>query len=290
MKPFEYFEPKTVVETIQILTCHGEKARIMAGGVDLVPRLRRGEFESGGCVVNIQKVPGLGEIASDGKGGMRFGAMATLHALELSTSLKEMYPILHEAVHQITSVQTKFMGTAVGNLCIATPASDVSPVLIALGAEIKIVGPGGERNVPMERFYLDYRRTCLEKGEMVAGVALPPPQPGTGSAFMNLVRTHADIAKLAVAATLVMRDGVCQDVRIGIGAAAATVLRAPGAEAVLRGQKIVPELIEQAANTATGEIRPITDIRSTAEYRTEMTKVLVRRVLEKSIENVAATA
>jgi aerobic carbon-monoxide dehydrogenase medium subunit len=283
MKPFEYLEPGTVGEATKLLSDLGEKARILAGGIDLLPRMRRGDLDAD-YVINIQKIPGLGEIVSDGKEGITFGAMSRLRTIEVSKPIRETHPILYEAIHQITSVQTKYMGTAVGNLCIATPASDVATVLFALGAQLKIAGPGGERTVPVDRFYAGYRLTCLQRGEMVTEVSLPRPQPGTGSAFLNLVRTHADIAKISVAAVIVVRDGVCREARIGIGAVAPTVIRANKAEALLSGRKVVPELIDQAARTAAGETSPITDLRSTAEYRREMARVLVRRVLEKALE------
>ena len=286
MKPFEYLEPGTVGEATRLLSKYGEKARILAGGIDLVPRMRRGELDAD-YVINIQRIPGLEEIVPNGKEGITFGAMSRLRSIEGSKPIRETHPILYEAVHQITSAQTKYMGTAVGNLCIATPVSDVATVLLALGAQLKVAGLGGVRTVPIDRFYAGYRLTCLQRGEMVTGVSLPHPPPGTGSAFMNLVRTHADIAKISVAAAIVIRDGVCREARIGIGAAAPTVFRAREAEGLLRGRRVVPELIDQAAATAAGETSPITDLRSTAEYRREMARVLVRRVLEKALERAA---
>ena len=120
---------------------------------------------------------------------------------------------------------------------------------------------------------------------MVTQVVLPDPPSGTGAAFFNLVRTHADVAKIIVAATVVVQNGICREARIAIGAAAPTAFRAAKAEALLIGQKISPRLIDEAAKTAAPEIKPITDVRSTAEYRREMAEVLVRRALEKALEN-----
>jgi carbon-monoxide dehydrogenase medium subunit len=283
MKPFEYFEPRTVREATQILSNYGEKAQILAGGIDLIPRIQKGDIRAE-YVVNIQKIPGLERIEPDGKEGVTLGAMSRLRSIEVSRTIQNEYPILYEAIHQITSVQAKFMGTAVGNLCVATPASDVATSLLALGAQLKINGPGGERMEPMETFYVDYRRTSLKRGEMVTAVLLPNPPPGTGTAFFNLVRTRADIAKISAAAALFVQNGICREVRIAIGAAAPTVFRAVKAEASFTGQKITPELIHDAAETAAGETQPITDLRSTATYRKEMARVLVKRALEKALE------
>jgi carbon-monoxide dehydrogenase medium subunit len=177
------------------------------------------------------------------------------------------------------------MGTAVGNLCVATPASDVATSLFALGAQLKITGPKGERIEPIEKFYVDYRLTSLKRGEMVTEVLLPNPPPGTGTAFFNLVRTRADIAKIGAATAILVQNGICREVRIAIGAAAPTVFRAVKAETLLTGQKITPQVIHKAAETAAGETKPITDLRSTANYRKEMARILVRRALEKALEN-----
>ena len=289
MKPFEYFEPKTVAETTQLLSNYGEKAQILAGGIDLIPRMRKGDIKAE-YIINIQKIPDLEFIESKTKKGLNVGAMARLHSIEASKVIRKDYPILYEAIHQIASVQAKYMGTAVGNLCVATPASDVATVLFALGAELKITGTEGERVEPIEKFYLDYFRTSLKAGEMVTGLFLPNPRPGTGAAFLNLVRTHADIAKVSVAVTILVKNDVCQESRIVIGAAAPTVFRSTKAEAMLKGQKLNPQGIDKAAETASGETKPITDLRSTAEYRKEMTKVLVRRALEKALGKVKAKA
>ena len=283
MKPFEYFEPRTVTEATQILSNYGEKAQILAGGIDLIPRIQKGDIRVE-YVVNIQEIPGLEHIEPDGKEGITLGAMSRLRSIEVSRTIQNKYPILYEAIHQITSVQVKYMGTSVGNLCVATPASDVATSLLALGAQLKITGAGGERMQPMETFYVDYHRTSLKRGEMVTAVVLPSPPPGTGTAFFNLVRTRADIAKISAAAAIFVQNGICREVRIAIGAAAPTVFRAVKAEALFTGQKITPELIHDVAETAARETKPITDLRSTATYRKEMAKVLVRRALEKALE------
>lgn len=287
MKPFEYFEANTVKEATQLLSNYGEKAQILAGGIDLIPRIRKGDIKTE-YVVNIQKIPDLDHIGPDGNQGLKFGAMVKLHSLENLKAIQEKYPIFYEAIHQITSVQAKYMGTAVGNLCVATPASDVATALYALGAELKIAGVKGERTEPIEKFYLDYLRTSLKRGEMVTGVSLPKPSPGAGTSFLNLARTRSDIAKMCVAVALTVQDGICREVRIAMGAAAPTLFRATKAEGALTGQKASLQAIAAAAKTASEETRPITDLRSTAEYRKEMANVLVRRALEKALEKAKA--
>jgi len=281
MRAFEYFEPKTVGEATKHLTDLGETARILAGGVDLIPRMRKEEFKTD-YVVNIQRIEGLDRIDYESGKGLRFGAFATLHALEVSGWVRKGYPAFYEAIHQIASVQTKYMGTAVGNLCVGTPASDVATALYAHGASLSISGPEGERIEPIQDFCTDYRCTSLRRGEMVTGVSVPPMKTGATCGFANLVRTRADIAKLTVAVSITTEKDVCQEARIAIGAAAPTVFRASKAEKTLIGRTLTPQAITEAAEAASRETRPISDLRSTAEYRKEMTRVLVRRALERA--------
>ena len=280
---FEYLEPTTVEEAAGLLATYGDEARVLAGGIDLLPRLRSGT-PAPAYLVSIQRIPGLDHIAPAKGGGLSFGALASLHALELCPQLRERFPALYDAIHQITSVQTKYMGTAVGNLCVATPASDLAPALAALDAELTVAGPAGTRRIPVADFYRGYQKTALGVGEFVTGVNIPPAAPGLGVAFYNLVRTHADIAKVTVTAGLVLKDGICTDVRIALGSVAPTMFRAREAEALLEGQKLSDDLMSRAAEKAAAEAKPIDDLRSSAEYRREMVAVLVTRALHKAAE------
>ena len=288
MKSFEYHEPETVEEATGLLSRYGGKAQILAGGIDLIPRMRRGDLEPE-HIINIQNIEGLGHINPAEGGGITFGAAVKLRSIEVSAVIWSRYPILYEAIHQIASVQTKYMGTAAGNLCVATPASDLATALLALGANLKIAGRDGERSEPLEKFYVDYRLTSLDRSEMVTQVMLPGPRPGTGTAFLNLVRTHADIAKIIVAASMLVENGICREARIAIGAAAPTVMRPAKAENSLVGREIRSGVIENAAEMAAEEIKPMTDLRSTAGYRREMTRVLVERALERALQRVNHT-
>jgi len=281
LRPFEYFEPATIQESTAILAAHAPEAQVLAGGIDLIPRLRGGSIEAD-YVVNIQRIPGIDRIEADGDTGLRFGAMARLHDLETSESVRVSYPALYDAVHQITSVQAKCMGTAVGNICVATPASDVAVALMAYDAQFTIAGPNGERQLPISEFYVGYRQTALQRGEMVTGVSMPAPIEGMGVSFMNLVRTHADIAKVTVAVALEMEGDTCRAARVAVGSVAPVSMRVPEAEAELTGRKIGPESFTRASAAAGEACRPITDLRSTAEYRKEMVRVLVGRTLSKA--------
>ena len=281
LRPFQYFEPKSIDEAIELLNTYGDTAQILAGGVDLIPRLRTGAI-SADTIINIQTIPELSYIKADGADGLEFGAMATLRSLELSLELKRVYPAVYDAIHQLSSVQCKCMGTAVGNVCVATSASDVATALMAVNSVLIVAGRNCRRRVPLAGFYTGYRRTALQRGEFVTGVLLPKPARGEASTFMNLVRTHADIAKLAVGVSVLRENGVCKEARIALGAVAPTVFRADAAERVLRGQELSSAGIAAAAEAAAASTTPITDFRSTDEYRREMTRVLVGRALTKA--------
>jgi len=286
LKPFDYLEPITIEEAVQILSKYGPKAKVLASGVDLVARMRRRQARPQ-YVVSILSIPGLDYIQSD-EAGLRFGALTTIRSIELSPIVEKDYAVLHEAASQIASVQVKTMGTAVGNLCVATPASDIAAALYALDAKLKIVGSASEKTIPIEDFYIGVNQTILKPDEIVVEVIVPSPAQQTGGAFFKLVRTAADIAKVNVAVNLTVTNNTCKEARVVLGAVAPTIIRATRAEKALKGSKLEPKVVEEAAQLAAQETKPITDLRSTLEYRREMVRVLVRRAVEKAVTRAMA--
>jgi carbon-monoxide dehydrogenase medium subunit len=286
LKPFDYFEPTTIKEAVQLLSKYGTKAKVLAGGVDLVARMRRRQVQPR-YVVSILRIPRLDYIRSDKK-GLRFGALTTIRSIELSPIVKKDYAVLYEAASQIVSVQVKTMGTAVGNLCVATPASDIAVALYALGARLRIAGPASERVIPIEDFFVGVNQTVLKPDEIVTEVIVPSPAPQTGGAFFKLVRTASDIAKVNVAVNLTFANGTCREARVALGSVAPTVFRATRVEKALNGQRLEPKVVEKAAQLAAQQAKPITDLRSTVDYRREMVRVLVRRAVEKALTRARA--
>jgi len=282
LKSFDYFEPKTMGEAAQILSEYGGRAKPLCGGVDLVPRMRR-RLLVPECVVSLIQIPGLDYIKGNGN-GLTFGPLTTLRSLELSPLIQRDYPAFYEAIHQIASVQVKATGTAVGNLCVATPASDVAVALFAEGARLKIVGASSERVIPIDELLIGVGQTSLQPDEIVAEVIMPSPAEGRGEAFLNLVRTAGDIAKVNVAVSITLASSTCQEARIALGSVAPTTIRAGKAEEILKGKVIEQGIIEEAAEAATEETKTISDIRSTAEYRREVAGVLVKRATRKALE------
>ncbi|MFC1909951.1 FAD binding domain-containing protein [Chloroflexota bacterium] len=281
LKPFEFLEPETIAESVRLLFMHGAKARVMAGGVDLLLKMRLRQLQPE-YVVSIRKVSGLDYLEGDPKTGLRFGAMCSLRSLEQSSLVQQSWALLYEAIHRIASVPTKSMGTAVGNICVATPASDVSLALIALGAEASVVGFPATRVIPVENLFLSAGKTVLEPDEIVAGIYIPPLPEGADTAFMKLTKTADDIAKVNVAVAIDLKGGKCHKARIVLGSVAATPVRAIEAEDSLTSQKVDSKSIVKAAELAAASVRPITDVRSTADYRSRMVHVLVKDALEKA--------
>ncbi|MFH0915186.1 MAG: xanthine dehydrogenase family protein subunit M [bacterium] len=281
MRPFELLEPESLDEAVRALASAGTGAKILAGGLDLLAKMARWEVEPS-WLVSLGRIPGLDFLESPVGGHLSIGPMTTLRLVELSSLVRSSWPLLHDAVRQIASVQVKIMGTLVGNLCVATPASDVAPVLCALGAVVHLVGPGETQTVAIEDFFIPDCCSILAPDQIVAEITVPPLRPGTGAAFKKLAHTKACIAKVNVAA-LVERDGdVCRQARIALGAVAPTVVRAREAEDLLRASAVTPYLLADAAVLATGAARPISDLRSSAGYRRSMVEVLTRRALTEA--------
>jgi aerobic carbon-monoxide dehydrogenase medium subunit len=285
--PFEFSEPVSVSEAVALID--GAGARALAGGVDLVLKMRLRQIVPE-RVVSLQKVPGLDFVRPDaqmGGGALRIGALATLRQVETSPVVLQGWPLLAEAIGSIVSLQTKMTGTLVGNLCVGTPASDVAPALYALGARMRIAGLAVEREIPIEEFFVDAGKTAVGPHEMVTEVVVPAPAGGTAGAFLKLAKTSEDIAKVNAAAIVAFGGGVCTWAGIAVGSAAPTPLRLPDAEEVLIGRRVDTATIREAAAAAAAAVCPISDVRSTARYRREMVQVLVRDALEKAAARAA---
>jgi aerobic carbon-monoxide dehydrogenase medium subunit len=281
LRPFELLEPEDMEQALRLLSIHDKGVKVLAGGLNLVSDMRRWRCHPE-YVLSIRRLPGLNFVKKDDSGGIRIGALTTIRSIELSPLIKGEFFLLHEAVRQIGSIQVKTMGTAVGNLCAASPASDIAPALLVLGARLKIRGPDQEKRVPIEDFFIEPGRTVLESGEIVTEIAVPAFPEDWGGAFFKLANTSASIAKVNTAVALRAANGLCHEARIALGAVAPTVIRAKKAEEVLTGQRLDPGAIRQAADAAAEESIPVTDLRASAGYRREMVRVLVRRAIEQA--------
>lgn len=277
---FAYHCPSSVEEACRILA-REPGAAVLAGGTDLMVHLGqawRGKRPP--AVVNVKRIPGLDAIAV-ADGAIRLGALTSLTALIEHPVIRAEYPVLPATARYMGSPAIRNLGTVGGNLCNASPAADLPPVLLALDAEVGIAGSGGERRLPLERFFRGPGQTVLQPGELLVWIEFPRRRPPWPIRYERLdVRRAMDIA-LAGAALAVCRDrpGI-RDARVALCAVAPTPVRVREAEAVLATDGLTDSAIERAAALAMAAARPISDVRATAEYRREMIATLVRRGLE----------
>lgn len=281
MKDFEYFAPTSVEEAVALLGRYGREARVLAGGTDLLVRMKLGHWNPR-YIVNIKRIPGLREIVHEVGTGLRIGALSTLTDLINSPEVEAVCPVVAQAARTMAGVQIRNLATVGGNLCNAAPSADLAPPLIALDAQAYLVGQGGERIVPLGDFFSGPGHTVLAEDEILTAVVVPRPSSHTRATYLKLEHRQAmDIAVAGVAVALTTRHTLCDDVRIVLGAVAPTPMRAKRAEAVLRGQTITEERIEEAGRVAAEESKPIDDVRASAWYRREIVKVLTRRGIRK---------
>lgn len=282
MKSFVHLAPKTIQEACSLLSKYKSRAAIIAGGTDLVVLAKSGEVTPE-YVISLEAIPDLDYINFDGK-TLRIGALTTVSAIESSPIVRENFPILADAAHQMGSPQVRNMATVAGNLCHASPSADMAPTLLASGAKMKLAGARKERLVDLEDFFIGPGQTVLADTELLTEVQVPAPHPQTYGTYLKMAgRAAAGIAQVGVAAVITFDAGnnTVSDIRIVLGAVAPTAVRAVKAESLLKGKVIDDRLVEQAAGAAADAARPISDIRATAEYRREMVRVLVSRAIRQ---------
>lgn len=273
---FEYFEPEKVEEALSLLDKYGNGAKVLAGGTDLLIRMKKGEIEPK-YLVNIKRIRELDFITENGE--LRIGAATTLRKIEKSHIVKERYSTLFEAVKALGTIQVRNMGTIGGNICNASPAADTAPALLSLCAKVKISSSKGERTIPLEEFFAGPGKTVLLPNELLTEIQIPHQPQGVGSAFLKIARVSADLSKINAAAVIEREGNTCKSCRIALGAVAPTPIRIKKAEEMLSGGKFKEELVRKVALVVSGEIKPISDVRSTVEYRREVSKNLVEDVL-----------
>jgi len=283
IRDFEYFAPKTLKEALTLLDKYQDEGKVIAGGQSLLILMRQG-LVAPQYLIDIK---GLSELSyiKDAKEGLKIGALTTHRAIEKSVVIQKKFSVLAEMERRLASIQTRNWGTIGGNLCHADPAGDPAPVLIALNATLSMASLKGERSMPVEDFCLDYFETALEVGELLTEIQLPATPPHTGTAYTKFNVIESDLATVGVAVSITLGagDGVCQDIRIALGAAAPTPIRAKKAEAVLRGKKITDNLLKEAGEVASTGAEPISDIYASEEYRRELVRVLVARVGKEAL-------
>jgi len=273
---FKYFVPRTLREALRLIDRNGPNARVIAGGTDLLVQMKL-EVISPDCLINIMKIPELNFIKME-KGSLRIGATAKWSEILEFCSRDRKHAALYEAVRSLGKVQVRHMGTIGGNLCSASPAADSAPALLVYNGRVKLVRARGERILPLDKYFKGVNETVKTAQELMTEIRIPSLRNGLGSAFKKLTRVGTDISKISCAVAIVRKGRVCVSCRVAMGAVAPVPMRMRGAEELMDGEKVEASLVEEMGHRISAEIQPITDIRSTAEYRRQVAVVLFKDV------------
>ena len=281
MKAFEFVAARDAQHAVALLAEHGPSAKLIAGGTDLLADLKFTP-ETPRVMVDISRAADLKGIALRDD-GLAIGALVTHTEIMRSPVIRELFPALADAAHTIGAVQTRNLGTLGGNLVTAVPSLDSGPALVALEAQVMMLGPAGGRRLPLADFFTGPRETVLKPDELLIEIVIPKKNLGKPTSFQKFgLRKGQALALVNVAASVWLSKDQSSFVepRIALGAVAPTIIRAPRAEAYLEGRAATPETMAEAGRIAAGEAKPISDFRASAEYRRELIAVLTRRALE----------
>ncbi|MFH1156410.1 MAG: xanthine dehydrogenase family protein subunit M [Pseudomonadota bacterium] len=289
MKPFTYLSPTTVDEALSFHGQHSETARYIAGGTDVIVKLKEGWMEPD-YLISLKRITQMNELMkNEVTGELSIGALVTHSILERSVMIKNDYPIIHDAVSCIGSVQVRNVATIGGNLVNAVPSADGAIPMIALDGIALLHGPEGERSLPVKDLFLGPYKTVLRPGEILKKITIPPQVSNTGSAYIKFGRRAAmELPLVGIGVLLVLGDDgrTCTRARICLGVAAPTPMRAVEAEALLTGKIVDQDILARAGEIAANESSVRDSIRGKAWYRKEIIRVEVRRMGLKCLERI----
>lgn len=284
-----YEAPGTTREAAALLAREKGKAFILAGGTDLLVRMKSGLVEPD-LIIDIKYVPAMQEIKSS-KTGFKIGAAVSSAELGEHKALKKAWPGVVEAANLIGSDQIQSRCTIVGNLCNASPAADSVPALIAAGAKAVIVGKDKRRTVAVENIITGPGQTSLNKGEVIEAITLPKRPRNAGDAYLRFIpRTEMDIAVAGAGVNVELERGVIKKARVALGAVAATPLLVPEAAEAIIGTKLDDEALDNLAAACSAACKPIDDKRGTVAYRTRLAGVLARRAAKIAFERAGGSS
>lgn len=279
---FAYHMPASLQEACALLAEKGPGAKVLAGGTDLLNKMKHG-LAAPEALISLKKLDQLAGIAYVPGKGVVIGARTTHNVLANSWLLQQRYLSICEAAQHMANNQVRNMGTIGGNIVNAVPSADLPPIFIALGALVTLAGPGRERVMPLENFFAGPGKTRIARDEILTEIVVPD-NTFTGSNYIKFgLRRSGALAVVGVAVAVSMEGGICKAARIALGAVAPVPMRAPKAEALIMGKAVSDELLEQAGLCASIECRPISDIRGSEEYRRDMVRVFIKRALRKAM-------
>lgn len=269
MRSFEYLRPQSLTELLSLMRTHGAQARILAGGTDLIVRIKKGH-ELPRVVLDLKRVAELDANVTSTGGGIRIGARAVLTDIAAHAAVQQHFPALVEAALVVGSIQIRNRATLAGNMCNASPAADTAPALLAYGARVNVLSDAERRAVAADDFFAGPGRTTLQAGEIVESIDLPLPAEPAGGAFERLTRRHGlDLAIVSVCC-VVYSSGAA---RLAFGA----VGPRPFA---------VDTRVDAPLDTVLSLAKPISDLRGSEEYRVSMLPVLARRAMKLGLDRL----
>jgi carbon-monoxide dehydrogenase medium subunit len=286
LEAIDYIAPSTLDEALQAMAANGDRARPIAGGTDILVQLRGGRY-SLDLLVDVKNIPELNALSYSPQTGLTLGAATPCYRIYQDEAVASTYPGLIDSAFLIGSIQIQGRASIGGNLCNSAPSADAIPAVIALGGVCNIVGPNGARQVAAEDFCTAPGRNVLEPGELLVSVTMPVPQANSGANYLRFIpRNEMDIAVAGVGSSVVL-DASGQNfvsARIALASVAPTPVFCKDAADSLAGKPVSDEAIEEAAQKAMGDSRPITDMRGTIRQRTHLVGVLTRRTLNNAIK------
>ncbi len=287
-RSFQHLRPNTPREACELKVRHGGRAVFWAGGTDLLLQWRRGAIDFEYCI-DLSGLSDLRQIRNN-DGTTTIGALATIASLQTHESLGRDFPVLLDMAARFATPQIRNVATIGGNLCHGVPSADSAPPLIALGAEVKLVSPAGERILPLESFFEGPKETALREGEMLAEISIQRLPERSACTFERMARSYVDIALASAACRLTVDDeDRISQARIVLGAVAPVPLRSTGAEDLLVGvplSDVTEELLDEVAGRAAADTRPISDVRTSAAYRKHMSAVLAKRAVADAVRRL----
>ena len=285
LRKFDYFKPGTVAEALALLQSYQEQASILAGGTDLLVFMKQ-DIKHPRYVIDIKGIAALDHITWNQADGLKIGALTTMQSIIKNSLIRDHFPLLAQAAKALGHPQIRSRATMTGSICTASPSGDMAPSLLALEARVMVASPTGERTIPIQELFAGPFQTMLAATDMVTEIHVPALPPASGGSYCWQPKiTAVDETLVGAAAVVTLAAGnVLKDVRIGLGSVAPTPIRAPRAEEFLQGKQIDDSLFEEAAKIAAGESRP----RTRADYRREMTMLLVAQSLKNAVNQAKA--
>jgi carbon-monoxide dehydrogenase medium subunit len=282
IKPFQYYSPESLDKALSLLAEKGVQAKILAGGTDLLVMMKD-RILTPEYVIDLKSIPGMDQIIWDDEDCLVIGALVKVSDVISSTIIQEKFPSIYQGARQLGTPQLRNMATVAGNICRSSPSADLIPALLVLDATVALCSQEGKRIVLLDDFITGPGKNIL-KDEILTEIIIPPDKRLYETGFLKLGRLSEDLAKVNCAVKMIVRDGKFEEIRIALGAVAPRVVRARSVEKALLGKAPDPEEIHRATKLVEKDISPITDVRSTADYRLQTSRVIIERLINKLLK------